>query len=79
MSIVTLAVYASDKRASSRGRRRMPENTLHAMALLGGWPGALLGQQLFRHKRRKLTFQAITWLIAAGHLAAWVWAWAWRH
>jgi uncharacterized membrane protein YsdA (DUF1294 family) len=26
----------------------VPENTLHLMALLGGWPGALAGQGIIR-------------------------------
>ena len=73
MSVITLLVYAWDKRAAGGGRRRTPEGTLHLLALLGGWPGALLGQQLFKHKRQKTGFVAITWLIAAGHVAAWVW------
>jgi uncharacterized membrane protein YsdA (DUF1294 family) len=75
MSMVTLCVYACDKRASSRGRRRVPENTLHALALLGGWPGAIAAQQLLRHKRRKWNFAAITWLVVAIHVTAWVGVW----
>jgi len=73
MSVITLLVYAWDKRAAGGRRRRRPESTLHLLALLGGWPGALLGQRLFKHKRQKLSFFAITWLIAAAHLAAWGW------
>ena len=68
MSVVTLAVYAADKSAARRGRRRVRERTLHWLELLGGWPGALVAQQLLRHKRRKWSFFLVTWLIAAGHV-----------
>ncbi len=72
MSVVTAAVYLLDKRLAISGARRIPERTLHALELLGGWPGALVAQQLFRHKNRKPTFFLVTWLIAALHIAAWV-------
>jgi uncharacterized membrane protein YsdA (DUF1294 family) len=41
---------------------------LHLLALLGGWPGAVLGQQLFRHKTKKVVFRLVLWLILALHL-----------
>jgi hypothetical protein len=37
------------------------EKVLHASELLGGWPGALLAQQLFRHKTRKVSYQLVSW------------------
>jgi hypothetical protein len=40
---------------------RTPEKVLHASELLGGWPGALLAQQLFRHKTRKVSYQLVFW------------------
>jgi uncharacterized membrane protein YsdA (DUF1294 family) len=43
-------------------RRRTPESTLHLLSVLGGWPGALVAQQMFRHKSRKLEFQIVFWL-----------------
>ena len=65
MSVVTAAVYLLDKRLAIRGARRIPERTLHGLELLGGWPGALVAQQVFRHKNRKPSFFLVTWLIAA--------------
>ena len=51
----------------------MPENTLHLLALLGGWPGALVAQAQFRHKTRKVSFRAVFWLTVAVNLAALGW------
>ncbi|MFC3531383.1 DUF1294 domain-containing protein [Vogesella facilis] len=56
-SLLTYAVYAHDKRAAQQQRWRIRENTLHLLALLGGWPGALLAQQRLRHKSSKPGFQ----------------------
>ena len=57
MSVVTFWVYSVDKRAAVRGRRRVPERTLHRLALLGGWPGAAVAQQVLRHKTIKASFR----------------------
>ena len=63
MSIVTWIAYVVDKHAAGkRGRQRVPEATLHAMALVGGWPGALIAQQFERHKTVKASFQGTFWL-----------------
>ena len=72
MSLFTVAVYLLDKRRAIHAARRIPERTLHTLELLGGWPGALVAQQVFRHKNRKPRFFLVTWLIAALHAAVWV-------
>jgi uncharacterized membrane protein YsdA (DUF1294 family) len=74
-TVVTIVVYASDKRAAQRGSRRVPEGMLHALALLGGWPGALLAQRLFHHKTVKTSFQLVFWLTAALNCAGVAWMW----
>ncbi|HEY8608668.1 MAG TPA: DUF1294 domain-containing protein [Noviherbaspirillum sp.] len=51
--------YAIDKHAALRRHRRIPERRLHLLALAGAWPGAMLAQQLLRHKTRKQPFGAI--------------------
>lgn len=56
-SLATYAAYAVDKAAARRGRWRTPERTLHLLALIGGWPGALVAQQRLRHKSAKPTFR----------------------
>ena len=71
-SLLVLALYWRDKRSARQGQWRTPENTLHAVELLGGWPGALLAQQVFRHKTRKVSYQVVFWGIVALHQAFWV-------
>lgn len=62
MSLLTFAVYGQDKSAAEQHEWRVSEATLHLLAVLGGWPGALVAQQVFRHKTRKLEFQVIFWI-----------------
>lgn len=64
-SAVTFVTYGADKRAARRSKHRVPELTLHVLALLGGWPGALVAQQVFRHKTRKQPFRAVFWVTVA--------------
>lgn len=61
LSVITFAIYGIDKAAAGKGRRRTPEATLLFAGLIGGWPGALVAQRLFRHKTRKQPFQVIFW------------------
>lgn len=70
LSLVTIVVYGWDKSCAKRGARRVPEATLHLLALLGGWPGAALAQSLFRHKSQKTSFRIVFYLTVALHLAA---------
>ena len=60
-SLVAFVAYALDKSAARHGRWRTPESTLHGLGLVGGWPGALLAQQLLRHKSSKPSFVAAFW------------------
>lgn len=62
LSLLTFIVYGVDKSAALRQMYRVPENTLHLLALLGGWPGATLAQRLFRHKTRKTAFLVMFYL-----------------
>jgi len=43
-SVVAFVAYAVDKNAARTGACRRPERMLHALALVGGWPGALMAQ-----------------------------------
>jgi uncharacterized membrane protein YsdA (DUF1294 family) len=72
LSTVAFVVYAVDKRAAGRGKQRVPESTLHLMAVAGGWPGALLAQQAFRHKTAKRSFRRVFWITVAVNIAGFV-------
>jgi len=75
-SVVAFAAYGLDKRAAVRGRWRIPESTLHAIELIGGFLGAFLGQHVFRHKRAKFRYMIGFWLIVLLHGCGWA-AWWW--
>lgn len=72
-SVTAFVAYALDKHAARRGLRRTPERTLHLIEFLGGWPGALLAQQWFRHKTRDRRFRVVFFSIVGVHLAVWLW------
>ncbi|WP_054899557.1 DUF1294 domain-containing protein [Pseudomonas sp. NBRC 111131] len=70
-SLITLLLYWQDKHQARTQAWRTPEKVLHASELLGGWPGALVAQQLFRHKTRKVSYQVVFWGIVLVHQAFW--------
>ena len=59
INLITLLFYGYDKYQARNNGFRIPETILHLLALIGGCPGALLGQLYFRHKTRKWKFQAV--------------------
>ena len=69
LSLVTFAVYGIDKIQARNDGFRTPEVTLHLLALVGGSPGALAGQRVFRHKTRKVPFQVVFWITVAVQVA----------
>jgi len=50
LSVATFGIYGLDKLLSKTRARRVPENMLNLLALLGGFPGGWLGMAVFRHK-----------------------------
>jgi uncharacterized membrane protein YsdA (DUF1294 family)/cold shock CspA family protein len=61
MSLLCFVMYAADKSAAEAGRWRVPEQSLILVGFVGGWPGAIVGQQVFRHKTKKTSFRARFW------------------
>ena len=60
INLGALYCYGLDKyRAIHNSRKRIPERVLLGIAAIGGVPGSLLGQLVFRHKIRKQQFQLI--------------------
>ena len=68
MSVITFALYGKDKFAATRNGWRISESALHIGSLLGGWPGAALGQVMFHHKSSKLSFRRIYWATVAANI-----------
>jgi uncharacterized membrane protein YsdA (DUF1294 family) len=62
VSVIAYVFYALDKKAALNNKRRTPEDWLQFLALMGGWPGALIAQQQFRHKTRKTSFRVVFYL-----------------
>lgn len=58
-SCLCLVLYAIDKHRAVQARRRIRERTLLGVGLIGGWPGALLAQRLWRHKTAKRSFRGL--------------------
>jgi uncharacterized membrane protein YsdA (DUF1294 family) len=74
-SLAAAVAYRADKSAAKSGRWRTPESTLHVLALIGGWPGALIAQNVFHHKSRKTSFQVAFLATVALNCGALLWFW----
>ncbi len=65
LSASTYLAYALDKRRAQTKAWRIPELHLHALELMGGWPGAWVAQRHLRHKSSKIGYQVVFWGIIA--------------
>jgi uncharacterized membrane protein YsdA (DUF1294 family) len=72
-SLICFILYGMDKKRSNDPKKpnRIPENTLHFFEFIGGWPGALIAQMVFKHKTQKKPFVTILYFIVFLHLAIW--------
>lgn len=80
INIVSFCLFWWDKDAARSGEWRIPESRLLWMAFLGGSAGAIIAQQVLRHKTRKEPFRTILQGIAGLHvavLALWIFAPEW--
>jgi uncharacterized membrane protein YsdA (DUF1294 family)/cold shock CspA family protein len=73
MSALAILLYGMDKSAAINNRWRTKESTLHFVGLAGGWPGALLAQDIFRHKSKKAEFQSVFWITVVLNCAGLAW------
>ncbi len=73
MNVVCYWFYSQDKEAAQLGNRRVPEQTLHVLSFLGGWPAAWLAQQRLRHKTQKASFLRIYRLTIIFHVLLLLW------
>lgn len=68
INALAFAAFGEDKRRAEAGVWRISEAHLLMLALIGGWPGAKLGQKRFRHKTRKQPFATL--LNSVGYMLA---------
>ncbi len=68
-SILCFIAYARDKSAATSGRWRVQESTLLVLGFLGGWPGAIVAQQVLRHKTKKASFRSAFWSTVVANVA----------
>lgn len=73
MSFLAYIAYAIDKSAAQNGQWRTKESTLHILSLLGGWPGAYLAQNKFRHKTSKEEFKGVYWFTVGLNMIGLFW------
>lgn len=76
MNIAAFAAFSADKRRAVRGKWRIPESRLFALALLGGAAGSLAAMHLCRHKIRERRFAAgipLILVLQLGILAGLAW------
>ncbi|MEO5711575.1 MAG: DUF1294 domain-containing protein [Nocardioidaceae bacterium] len=73
LSGLAFLMYGADKSAAEQGRWRTAESTLHTIALVGGWPGALVARRVFRHKTTKQPFRTIFWFTVIANCVALAW------
>ena len=72
MSLSTMLAFFIDKRLAENGARRIPEKWLHTLELLGGWAGALIASELFKHKRQKTKYMYLLYAISLLHILSWI-------
>ena len=69
---VSQVAYALDKRAAAAEGWRLSEGSLLALGLACGWPGAVIAQQVVRHKTVKMSFQVVFWITVVVNVVAFV-------
>lgn len=68
-NLLAFILFGIDKsRSQETGARRIRERTLWLSMLFGGSIGALLAMHFFRHKTKKISFQAVAAVILAGQI-----------
>lgn len=68
INLIAFLAFQLDKQAAIRAGWRIRESTLLWIAFLGGSSGAVLAQQVLRHKTRKEPFRSQLLAIAFFHL-----------
>ena len=69
INIITLILFASDKKKAIRHQWRIPEIALLGISAVGGAIGGYLAMQIFRHKTKKPIFRLTMPLLAILQIA----------
>lgn len=72
LTMLAFCAMGLDKRAASRGGRRVRESTLLWLAGAGGFAGVIAAMLVLKHKTRKVAFRVLPWTAAVLHVATWV-------
>jgi len=70
INVITFLVFGIDKYLAMSKLRRVPEKVFYLLAALGGSIGALVGSEVFKHKRRKISFMLVILFILLVQAAA---------
>lgn len=73
INLTTFFYFGIDKIKAQLSSRRVSEKRLWILSLMGGSLGALLGMYFFRHKTKKVSFQAALAVILAVQVVLVVW------
>lgn len=68
INLLAVTLFSIDKRKAQKQVRRVPEKTLHLVEALGGVFGIVIFMYIIRHKNRKFSYFAWTYLL----LFAWI-------
>lgn len=71
-SLICFVLYWTDKRRARFGGWRISERTLLFWGIIGGWPGAIVAQQVLRHKTQKKSFREAFWATVVVNVALFV-------
>ncbi|WP_309497527.1 DUF1294 domain-containing protein [Sulfurovum sp.] len=59
VGVLTYYIYSKDKDFAQNGNWRISESTLHFLSIFGGWTGAIIAQNILKHKSSKISFKII--------------------
>ncbi|DAB38868.1 MAG: hypothetical protein A2023_07295 [Sulfuricurvum sp. GWF2_44_89] len=66
LNLLSFVTFGIDKYLSIHKKRRISENRLLLLTILGGSVGSLAAQKLFNHKTRK--FKGVLWVALLTHI-----------
>lgn len=69
VSGLSFVAFGADKSRAQQRKKRIPENVLHLLTLIGGVPGSYAGRRWFSHKTLKKPFDLVE---LAGLAVLWV-------